>query len=57
MVGQQNTDIAETLHLRDVAMATTFWLTISYNFGCVIAGGTIFNSRGGLFGSSYRMKT
>ena len=24
MVGQQNGDIADTLHLRDVAMATTF---------------------------------
>ena len=24
MVGRQNADIADTLHLRDVAMATTF---------------------------------
>ena len=30
--------------LRDVAMATTFWLSIGYNFGCVIASGTIFDS-------------
>jgi len=28
VVGRQNADIASTLHLRDVAMATIFWLTI-----------------------------
>ena len=28
MVGRQNADIADTLHIRDVAMATTFWLSI-----------------------------
>jgi len=28
VVGQENADIADTLHLRDVAMATTFWLSI-----------------------------
>ena len=28
MVGRQNADIADTLHLRDVAMATTFWLSM-----------------------------
>ena len=27
MVGRQNADIAETLHLRFVAMATVFWLS------------------------------
>jgi len=26
MVGRQNADIADMLHLRDVAMATIFWL-------------------------------
>jgi len=31
-------------------MATTFWLLIGYNFGCVIASGTIFDSRGGFSG-------
>ena len=36
----QNADIA--VRLRDVAMATTFWLSMGYNFGCVIASGTIF---------------
>jgi len=28
VVGRQNADIADTLHLRDVTMATTFWLSI-----------------------------
>ena len=32
MVGRQNADIADTLQLRDVAMATTFWLWMGYNF-------------------------
>ena len=57
MVGRQNADIADTLHLRDVAMATTFCLSMSYNFGCIIAGDTLFDSRGGFLGSSYPMKT
>ena len=37
--------------LRHVAMATNFWLSTSYNFGCM------FDSRGGFSGSSYTMKT
>ena len=49
--------IADTLHLRDVAMATTFWLSMGYNFGCMIASNTLFDSRGGFSGSSYLMKT
>jgi len=57
VVGRQNADIADTLHLRDVAMATTFCLSMSYNFGCIIAGDTLFDSRGGFLGSSYPMKT
>jgi len=28
VVCRQNADIADTLHLRDVAMATSFWLSI-----------------------------
>jgi len=28
VVNQQNADIADTLHLRDVAMATNFWLSV-----------------------------
>ena len=43
MVSRQNADIADILHLRDVAMATSFWLSIGYNFGCVIASGTMFD--------------
>ena len=46
MVGRQNAHIADTLHLRDVAMATTFWLPMGYNFGCMIAGDTLFDSIG-----------
>ena len=51
---QNFADIANTLHLRDVAMAT---LSMGYNFGCMIASDTLFDSRGGFSGSSYRMKT
>jgi len=28
-------------------MATTFWLLLGYNLGCVIASDTVFDSRGG----------
>ena len=56
MVGRQNADIANTLQLRDVAMATTFWLLMGYNFGCMIGSDTMFDSRGGLSESSYPMK-
>ena len=54
---RQNADIADILHLRDVAMATPFCLSMSYNFGCVIASDTLFDSRSGFSGSSYPMKT
>jgi len=57
VVGRQNADIADTLRLGYVSMATTFWLSIGYNFGCVIAGDMLFDSRGGFSGSSYPMKT
>ena len=56
MVGQQNADIAVTLQLRDVAIATIFWLSVGYNFGYVIASDTLFDSVGGFLGSSYLMK-
>ena len=36
MVGRQNADVADSLHLRDVAMATTFCLSMGYNIGCMI---------------------
>ena len=57
MVGRQNADIADTLQLRDVAMTTTFWLSMGYNFSCMIASDTLFDSMGGFTGSSYAMKT
>jgi len=44
VVGRQNADIADTLHLRDVAMATTFCLSMGCNFGCMIASDTLFDS-------------
>ena len=53
----QNADIADTLHLRDVAMATPVCLSMGYNFGCMIADDTLFDSRGGFSWSSYLMKT
>jgi len=43
--------------LRDIVMATNFWLSIDYNFGCMIASDTLFDSMGGFSGSSYQMKT
>jgi len=57
VVGRQNADIADTLQLRDVAMATPFCLSLGYNFSCVIATDTLFDSMGGFLGSSYPMKT
>ena len=50
MVNRQNADIADTLHLRDIAMTTTFWLSMGYNFGCMIASDTLFDYRGWVFG-------
>jgi len=57
VVGRQNADIADTLQLRDVTMATTFWLSMGYNFSCMIASETLFDRRGGFSGTSYPMKT
>ena len=54
---RQNADIADTLDLRDVAMATPFCLSMGYNFGCMIASDTLFDCRGGFSGSRYAMKT
>jgi len=45
------------LQLRDVAMATTFWLLMDYNFSCMTASDTLSDSRGGFSGTSYIMKT
>jgi len=49
VVGRQNADIADTLHLRDVAMATTFWLSIDV-CGCMIASDTLFELGLGILG-------
>ena len=57
MVCRQKADIADTLHLKDDTMATTFWLSISCNFGCIIAIDILFDIRGGFSGSSCPMKT
>jgi len=49
--------------LRDVAMANNFGTQfaiigfVGYNFGCMIASDTLFDSGGGFSGSSYPMKT
>ena len=49
--------------LRDVAMATNFGTQfaingfVGYNFGCMIASDTQFDSRGAFSGSGYPMKT
>jgi len=43
VVGQQNADIADSLQLMDIAMATTFWLSMGYNFSCVIASDWLFD--------------
>jgi len=56
MVVRKNADIADTLHLQDVAIATTFCLSMGYNFGCMIASDTLFDSRVD-FRSSYPMNT
>ena len=57
MVGRQNAEIADTLQLRDVAMATTFWLLMGYNLSCMTASDTLFDSRGGFSRTSNPMKT
>ena len=47
MVARQNADIADNLQLRDIATATTFWLSVGHSFGCMIASNTLFDSKGG----------
>ena len=34
-----------------------FWRLMGYNFACMLASDTQFDSRGGFSGSSYLMKT
>jgi len=57
VVGRQSADIAGTLQLQGVAMATAFWLSMCYNFSCIIARDMLFDSRGGFLGTSYPVKT
>ena len=38
---RQNADIADTPHLREVAIATPFCLSMGYNFGCMITSDTL----------------
>jgi len=33
------------------------WLSMDYNFSCMIASDMLFDSRGGFSGSNYPMKT
>ena len=54
MVDRQNADISHTLHVKDVAMATSFWLSMGYNFGCMITSDTLFDSSGGFSGQAIR---
>jgi len=56
VVGQQNSNIADTLHLRDVSMATTFWLSTGYNFSYMIASDSLFDSRGGFSGQAIQRR-
>ena len=44
---RQNADIADTLHLRDITMATIHALLMGHSYSCMIASGTLFHSRGG----------
>jgi len=46
VVGRQKADIANNLQIRDVAVATIFWLLMDCNFGCMIASNMLFDSRG-----------
>jgi len=43
VVGRQKAHIADTLQLREVVMATTFWLSMGYNFRRMIASDTLFD--------------
>jgi len=40
--------------LRDVVMATNFWLSMGYNLDCMIASDAPLDSRGGFWGRAIR---
>jgi len=50
------TDIADTLQLREVAMATTLWLPSGYNFSCAVASDMLFNTIGCFRGQTIRRR-
>ena len=56
-MGPRNHVLDGVHRCRDVAMTTTFWLSIGYNFGCMITSDTLFDSRGVFSGSNYPTKT
>jgi len=43
-----------TTLVRDIAMATIFWLLMGYNFGCMIASDTLFDTVVGFWGQAIR---
>ena len=45
MVKLSNKDIVEIPSLIDVTMVTTFWPSMGYNFSCMIASDTLFDSK------------
>jgi len=55
VVDRQNADIADALHLRDVAVATR--PLFGFQWVITSASDTLFDSRGGFSGSGYPMKT
>ena len=40
--------------LRDVAMATNFWLSVGYHFSCMVPSDTLSDSRGEFRGQAIR---
>jgi len=57
VVSRLNADIADTLPLKGGCHSNHFLAFMGYNFSCMIASDTLFDSRGGFSGTSYLMKT
>jgi len=49
VASRHNADIADTLQLK-ATMVTTFWLPMVYDFSCMIASDTLFDSSLSLIG-------
>jgi len=47
---------AETLPWDAICLLLAFWLSMGYNFGCMIAINTLFDSRGGFSGQAIRWR-